>query len=146
MPKRTYHVHPATTAELAIARTAVLKTKRLIIGHQGAMRNDGNAIGDLRILDPLDICLHQCAANLLALMLWQHGERVDGNRAAVLVMTNSLSILHSHALFLPLRRELHRLIRHHRVRGSRGDDMAHQRRARLRLALPEDWKSKQAET
>lgn len=59
------------------------------------MGNEHNALSNGGLLDPLDVGSHQCGADLLALMLGKHSERVNGDGGAVLVVANRLAILHA---------------------------------------------------
>lgn len=59
------------------------------------MGNEHNALCNGSLLDPLDVGSHQRGANLLALVLGQHCERVDGDGRTVLVVANRLAVLHA---------------------------------------------------
>lgn len=67
-----YHIYPSTAAELALARSARLKTKGLVERNQVVVGNDRNPVGNLGLADAVNIRLHQSATNLLALVLRQH--------------------------------------------------------------------------
>ena len=93
--KKAYHIIPATSTILTLARPTVLKSKPLIERNQVVMGNEHNALCNGSLFDPLDVRPHQCGADLLALMLGKHCERVNGDGAAELVVANRLAILHA---------------------------------------------------
>lgn len=132
---QTYHIGPAATAKLTLARPTILESKRLVEWDQMLVNNDRQAICNLCLPDPMDVRLHQGASDLLALVFREDGQGVDGNGATVLIMADCLTVLDGDPLGLPVRGEFHGFIRHRSGGGSRGDDMSHQRRARLRLSL-----------
>lgn len=74
------------------------------------MCDDGNTVGNLSLPNAVNVRLHQSASDLLALMLWLDGKRVDGNGAASFFVTNGLSILERPALVLPVSGKTHRAI------------------------------------
>lgn len=69
----SYHIHPATTAELALAGAVRLETEGFIEGNKVVVSDNGNPIGNLGVPDALNISFHQGTANLLALVLRQYG-------------------------------------------------------------------------
>lgn len=64
--------------------------------------DDCNPISNLGLADALNVRLHQCATNLLALVVWQHCQRMKSNGAAPFFVANSLPILKGPALALPV--------------------------------------------
>lgn len=98
--------------------------------------NDCNPIGNLGLPNPMDIRFHQSAADLLALVLGKHSQRVNGNGTAALFVAHSMAILKCPTLVLPVVRKAHRSIGYAGLRSSRGNDMPHKSRARSgRLVL-----------
>lgn len=97
-------INPAASAELTLARSAVLETKRLVKRNQMVMRDDCNAVCDLSLPDPLDVRLHQSAADLLALMFRQHCEGMNGDRRPILIVPNRLAVLYGKPLGSPVLR------------------------------------------
>lgn len=110
----TYQIDPATSAELALARSAVLESEGLVEGNQVVMSDDGNALCNLRFPDPLDIRPHQSATDLLSLVFGQHCERMDGDRRTILIVPNRLAVLYSKPLGSPGLRQQHAAICHTR--------------------------------
>lgn len=51
------------------------------------MRQQGNALGDLRVLDTLDVGFHQDGAEALSLMLLHYSEGVHADCAAGFLVT-----------------------------------------------------------
>lgn len=92
--------------------------------------DDCNPIGNLGLPNPMDVRFHQSAANLLALVLGKHSQRVDGNSTAALFVAHGMAILKCPTLILPVVRKAHRGIGYAGLRGSSGDDMPHESRAR----------------
>lgn len=83
-----------------------------------------NALGDLCFSDPVDVGLQQRAGNLLALVLRQNSQGMDCNRATIFVMADGLSVLHSHALGLPVFGKLHSLVGHKLSRNASRNDVS----------------------
>lgn len=97
--------------------------------------DNGNSIGNLGLANAVNIRLHQGAANLLALVVRQYSQGVNGNSAAAFFVTNSLSVFKSPALALPIGGQLHRSIRHAGLRGPGGNDLPNKCCGRLGLGL-----------
>lgn len=79
------------------------------------MCDDSNTVCNLGLTNAVNVRLHQSASDLLALVLWLHGKRVDGNGAASLFVTNGLSVLERPALALPVCGKSHGAISHRRL-------------------------------
>ena len=94
----SYQIHPATSAELTLAGATRLETERFIERNQVVVGDDRNPIGNLGLPDTLNIRLHQGATDLLALVLRQYSQRVDGNGTAALLMADSLPFFKGPAL------------------------------------------------
>jgi hypothetical protein len=94
----------------------------------------------------MNVRLHQGTPDLLALMLWLNGERVDGDGAATFFVANSLAVLKGPTLILPVSRKAHRPICHKRFGSTGGDDVTNKCWAGLRLALSKKREGEKTET
>lgn len=110
------------------------------------MSDDRDPIGNLGLPDPVDIRLHQGAADLLALMIRQHSQRVNGNRATAFFMADDLPIFKGPALVGPVRRETHRSVCHVGLRGTCGNNVTNQSCTRLGLVFVDNGQSEKPQT
>lgn len=143
-----YQAGPATTAKSAIAGTAVLKSQLLIKWDQMIMCNKRDPLCDVRLFDPVDICLHQGGPNLLSLMFRQNRKGVDGNRSTLILMAQRLLpiLVRKTATFgSPIRRIRHRCICNHRSGCACSNDVADQCWPRIRIVLGTDWNGEHAQ-
>lgn len=109
------------------------------------MGDDRDPVGNLSFPNTVDIRLHQGAADLLALVLFQYGQRVNGDGTATLLVTNSLSILKSPTLAFPLGRKFHGAVGDTGRRGTGGNDVADQCRRRLGVTSLDDGESEHSQ-
>lgn len=142
----TYQILPSAAAKLALAVTAVLKTKRLVEIHQVVMGDDRDPVGNLSFPNAVNIRLHQGATDLLALVLFQHSQRVNSNGTTTLLVTNGLSVLDGPPFALPFSRKLHGSVTDAGIRSTSGNDVADQCGRGLRIASLDDGKSEESQT
>ena len=93
--KKTYHIIPATAAELALTWSTILKSKPFIVGNQTIMGNEHNTLRNRGLFDSLNIGFHQRGADLLALVFWKYCQRVNGDGTTVFIVTDGFAILHT---------------------------------------------------
>lgn len=142
---RTYHINPATTTELALARAMGLEAKWLVEGDQVIMYNDRNALSNLGLPNAVDIWLHQRASDLLALVRWVHSKRMNGNSAATFFVTNGLSVLNRPTLVFPVGRKSHRPVCHKGLWSASSNDVANECWAGFGFSLCEQRKGEEAQ-
>jgi len=121
------HVEPTSAAELRRTLTLVLEPELLIVRDHLLVRDQGSFVSNILLGQAVEVSLHESRAETFVLKLWQNSKRVDGNCAALLLVSQR-------RVGRVVGRDCHVVVAHGAAIGLGGDDVAQQDRLAVRSA------------